>query len=299
MKIKKLIAAALSAAILGSAASVPVFAAEDTATVSASVAAQVRSNNAEWTSMHTNGSKIVTSGDIETSGISSGNPVYFSAFYYFDADSIPDGATIKSATIDMYQGSQPFSDKDFAVAAVEIPADVNDISSIWNSVSAVMSPNNAADTTVTATMQKLEDNKTRVMRADVTSIINSGADKFAFVTYNQQRDDGNRRLCEKATLTITYEYDDTQPETPTASIVENSVFTENGTGDYAEDVATGFIAEIKTTADSAAAAKLGVKVGNDDKGTRNITQISGGASAYYNVIINGINSADDVTLYVQ
>lgn len=90
-----------------------------------------------------------------------------------------------------------------------------------------------------------------------------------------------------------------EAEAPTVSIVQDSITIEYGTGDYASDVATGFIAEIKTTADSAAASALGVKVGDMDKGTKTITPVSGGASAWYKVIVKDISSADNVTVYVQ
>lgn len=309
MRSKKLIAFASALTMLGSlAAAVPASAATGSTTVTASVAAQVRSAKADWSTMNAGGTKFVPdesgNNNIETTGYNRSTKAntYFSAFYYFDAsDEIPEGATITSASIDIYQGENKFSGKDFAVASVAIPSDLTLTSSVWESVSAVMSPNNAASTTVNATMVELHDEaKNRTMRADVTSLIDKGADEFAFTSYNIDRKDSNRQLSGTATLTIAYEYDDEPaPVSPTVSIVDGSVVTENGTGDSESEVATGFIAEIKTTADSAAASALGVKVGDMDKGTKTITPVSGGASAWYKVIVKNISSADNVTVYVQ
>ncbi len=79
-----------------------------------------------------------------------------------------------------------------------------------------MSPNNAAENKVTAEMVELYDEaENRVMRADVTNIIDATATEFAFTAYNTMRTDGRRFISGKASLTVTYAYDDTPTEEPT------------------------------------------------------------------------------------
>ena len=290
MKPKKLIAAAAAFAVLGSFAVMPASAAENTVKISASVAAQVRSDNAEWTLKNKNTKIVSETDDIETTGKSGQNPVYFSAYYYFDTSGIPDGATITSATLDIYQGSEPFSKKTFSVASAEVPDDPNDIDMIWSSVSGVMGPDNCAASAADAEMVELSKvPDIRVMRADVTDFVSDGADAYSFIAYNKQRDDGNRRLSGKATLDITYTYTE-----PIAGIIEGSKTTADAPDGSS---AAGFIAEVKTT--DIAATALGIKVGGTDKGAKAITTMSGGGSAFYKVIVNGADSADNITVYVR
>lgn len=310
MRSRNLIAFASALAMIGSlAAAVPASAATGSTTVTASFAAQVRSANADWSTMNAGGTKFVPdengNNNIETTGYNNRTEAntYFSAFYYFDAsDEIPEGATITSASIDIYQGENKFSRKDFAVASVAIPSDLTSTSSVWESVSAVMSPNNAASTTVNATMVELHDEAAnRTMRADVTSLIDTGADEFAFTSYNIDREDGNRQLSGTATLTITYEYDDepAPPVSPTVSIVDGSVVTANGTGDHTSDVATGFIAEVVTA--DVAATKMGVTIDeNDEREPQNITTLTN-ATAYFKVIVQNVSETnpDNIHVYVQ
>lgn len=309
MRSRNLIAFASALAMIGSlAAAVPASAATSSTTVTASVAAQVRSANADWNTMNAGGTKFVPdengNNNIETTGYNSRTEAntYFSAFYYFDAsDEIPEGATITSASIDIYQGETKFSGRNFAVASVAIPSDLTSTSSVWESVSAVMSPDNAASTTVNATMVELHDEAAnRTMRADVTSLIDTGADEFAFTSYNINREDGNRQLSGTATLTITYEYDDEPaPVSPTVSILDGSVVTANGTGDHTSEVATGFIAEVVTA--DVAATKMGVTIGeNDEREPQNITTLTN-ATAYFKVIVQNVSETnpDNIHVYVQ
>lgn len=310
MRSRNLIAFASVLTMIGSlAAAVPASAATGSTTVTASVAAQVRSANADWSTMHDKSSIVEKNEDIETSGKAKDTDgeeyqVYFAAFYYFDAPEIPDGAKITSAVLDMYQPteiSKQFSNKTFAVSSVAIPEEKEDINSIWTSVSDVMNPNNAADNTVNADMVQISDEpRTRVMRADVMDIIDTSATEFAFTSYNTERYDSNRRLSGTATLTITYEYDDEPaPVSPTVSIVDGSVVTANGTGDHTSDVATGFIAEVVTA--DVAATKMGVTIGeNDEREPQNITTLTN-ATAYFKVIVQNVSETnpDNIHVYVQ
>lgn len=149
------------------------------------------------------------------------------------------------------------------------------------------------------TDSKIDANYTLTKSSDNTTSsieLNEGgtAVEYAGVFIDNNNNSRRDSIIKELKVTYAVEVDD-----PTVSIVDGSVVTENGTGDSESEVATGFIAEIKTTADSAAASALGVKVGDMDKGTKTITPVSGGASAWYKVIVKNISSADNVTVYVQ
>lgn len=311
MKLKKLIAAASALTLLGSlAVAVPASAAEGSTTVIASVAAQVRSQNEEWNLMHANGTKFVPdsngNNNIETSGANNNGSVYFSAFYYFDASELlPEGATITSATIDMYQGDNKFSGKTFAVASAEIPENTSSKDSVWSSVAEVMSSgntDNTAATIVDTTMVVLEDEaNNRVMRANVTDLIDDKtATEFAFVSYNKERNDSNRQLSGTATLTITYEYEETvtpDPTAPTVSIVDGSRVEASGTGEYEDEVATGFIAKVE--AFGTAPEKMGVTVNSVAREEQGMPTVITTGTAYFKVIVSAAAAEDSIEVYVD
>ena len=299
MKLKKLIAAASALTLLGSlAAAVPASAAEGSTTVTASVAAQVRSQNEKWSSMHENGTKFVPesngNNNIETSGKNNNGFVYFSAFYYFDAIDIPEDATIKSATIDITQGTNKFKQKPFEIASVTIPEDLENLNDIWDSVSAVMGPNNKANNVVET--KDIDPNGDTTLQADVTSIIDKEATTFAFVAYNKQRDDSNRQLSGTATLTITYEYEETVTPDPTVSIVDGSRVEASGTGEYEDEVATGFIAKVVTK--DVAAKSMNVTVNDKYRTAQTITTLTN-TTAYFKVIVSDAAAEDSIEVYVD
>lgn len=302
MKLKKLIAAASALTLLGSlAVAVPASAATGSTTVTASVAAQVRSSDAEWKTKNAGGTKFVPdsngNNNIETSGKNNNGPVYFSAFYYFDAIDIPEDATIKSATIDITQGTSKFKQKPFEIASVTIPEDLENLNDIWDSVSAVMGPNNKANNVVET--KDIDPNGDTTLQADVTSIIDKEATTFAFVAYNKQRDDSNRQLSGTATLTITYEYEETvtpDPTAPTVSIVDGSRVEASGTGEYEDEVATGFIAEVVTK--DVAAKSMNVTVNDEDRTAQTITTLTN-ATAYFKVIVSDAAAEDSIEVYVD
>ena len=62
--------------------------------------------------------------------------------------------------------------------------------------------------------------------------------------------------------------------------------------------ATSFFAEL--TANDFSISKIGVKVNeNDDRGTRDITRITGTGSVYVGIIVNNTKENDEITLYVD
>lgn len=108
------------------------------------------------------------------------------------------------------------------------------------------------------------------------------------------------------TLTRTYTASE-EPETPTftASVVENSFGTVNGTIDYADTKASYFLANITSNRDNAALNSLSLKVGETDKGTKNFVDpviiLDKNAGVYFGIIVNNttITDANTITMTAE
>ncbi len=83
---------------------------------------------------------------------------------------------------------------------------------------------------------------------------------------------------------------------PTATIVESTKAVYNGTGEYAAQTAVGFVAEL--IANDGSINALGVKVGNDDRGTQPITVLTN-ATAHVGVVVKDADADSAIDLYIK
>ena len=187
----------------------------------ASVAAQVRASgvneNGEWTGMNSRSSKIVESGDLESTAKSN-----FGIFYYFDKIELPEDAIVTNVTITAYQGSSKFSGKPFVMLHTENPADKTKIADIFEvsktAANVAFSSKStteeiAAVTVGTTTMTELTDDAGIKMgeRTESVEITGDNIAKFfnendanSYFLYNKDRTDGNRKYSTKAEITVEY-----------------------------------------------------------------------------------------------
>lgn len=88
-----------------------------------------------------------------------------------------------------------------------------------------------------------------------------------------------------------------EPVTPafTAEVVDDSFVTANGTGDYADETATGFIAKIGSTIGDTKLTSLSLSINDENKGTQNFTTdiTPNGSDVYVGIIVNQEVKADD------
>lgn len=174
----------------------------------AETAAQIRGDGG-WTNQNKTGSKIIGENDcIETTT----DGQYFGGYYYFDID-IPEDATVTSATLTVEKcllgkegthtndHSGGFKNRPFNVAMLDTPADTDDTTSIWTSVSSLMT--SESKTTARISDSVSGDDKSPLV-GDVKSVIRAGADGIALFVYNATESDRNRPLSGNATLEISY-----------------------------------------------------------------------------------------------
>lgn len=88
-----------------------------------------------------------------------------------------------------------------------------------------------------------------------------------------------------------------EPVTPafTAEVVDDSFVTANGTGDYADETATGFIAKIGSNTRNTKLTSLSLSINDENKGTQNFTTniAPNGSDVYVGIIVNQEVKADD------
>lgn len=88
-----------------------------------------------------------------------------------------------------------------------------------------------------------------------------------------------------------------EPVTPafTAEVVDDSFVTANGTGDYADETATGFIAKIGSNTRNTKLTSLSLSINDENKGTQNFTTdiTPNGSDVYVGIIVNQEVKADD------
>lgn len=227
LNFKRIISFVAAAAMALSSFSMLTVSAENEETVispivqTASVAAQVRASgvneNGEWTGMNSSSSKIVESGDLESTAKSN-----FGIFYYFDKIELPEDAIVTNVTITAYQGSSKFSGKPFVMLHTENPADKTKIADIFEvsktAANVAFSSKStteeiAAITVGTTTMTELtEDSGTKTgERTESVKITGDNIAKFfnendanSYFLYNKDRTDGNRKYSTKAEITVEY-----------------------------------------------------------------------------------------------
>ncbi|MDD6485098.1 MAG: hypothetical protein PUF72_11120 [Clostridiales bacterium] len=87
----------------------------------------------------------------------------------------------------------------------------------------------------------------------------------------------------------------------TASVVPDTFFTVNGTGEYATETASGFIAEITSDKSGASPTSLTLYVNEVDKGTQNFKNISGiTGNIHVGIIVSGIiKDENDISMTVK
>lgn len=185
----------------------------------ASVSAQLRASglsdgvDAEWVNMHSGSSKIVESGDLETTANK-----HFGVFYHFDKIDFPEDAIVTKVTIAAYQGSSKFSGKPFVMLHTENPNDKTSINDIFK-VSAEAKNivfNNTSDEEVAVIkvgetkMTELKDDDNN--RTESVEITGENIEKYfnentanSYFMYNKDRGDtGKRTYSAKAEITVEY-----------------------------------------------------------------------------------------------
>lgn len=99
----------------------------------ASVSAQVRATNGEWTNMNSNSTKFVEG----TSAIEVNGGSYMGAFYSFDHLDLPEGAEIKSVSLTMTRALN-YKNIYFTVLRTETPNDLTSAASVFSVISAAV-----------------------------------------------------------------------------------------------------------------------------------------------------------------
>ena len=95
-----------------------------------------------------------------------------------------------------------------------------------------------------------------------------------------------------------------EPVTPafTAEVVDDSFVTANGTGDYADETATGFIAKIGSNTRNTKLTSLSLSINDENKGTQNFTTdiTPNGSDVYVGIIVNQeVNADDNISITVE
>ena len=95
-----------------------------------------------------------------------------------------------------------------------------------------------------------------------------------------------------------------EPVTPafTADVVDGSFVTANGTGDYADETATGFIAKIGSTIGDTKLTSLSLSINDENKGTQKFTTdiAPNGSDVYVGIIVNQeVNADDNISITVE
>ncbi len=161
----------------------------------ASVAAQLRGSDADWTSKNSNSTKFVTSGDMENTATA-----YFGSFYHFDRIILPSDAIVTKVTITVNQGSLTFSGKPFVVVHTENPADLANIDNVFNTVktarATALNAETAAEVVAGETKTTVLDNgrteSIELTGENIEKYFNSKAANSYFM-YNKDTADTNKR----------------------------------------------------------------------------------------------------------
>lgn len=103
---------------------------------------------------------------------------------------------------------------------------------------------------------------------------------------------------------VEYTYNVNIPEGPafTAEVVDDSFVTANGTGDYVDETATGFIAKIGSTIGDTKLTSLSLSINNENKGTQDFTTdiTPNGSDVYVGIIVNQeVKADDDISITVE
>ena len=152
-----------------------------------------------------------------------------------------------------------------------------------------------------ASYQKIDDNYTLTRAADNTSSSIELKEEGTAKEYVGIFIDNNNNLARDSVIneiTVTYEVEveDPEPEAPTVSIVDDSKVTENGTGEYEDEVATGFIAKVVTK--DVAAKSMNVTVNDKYRTAQTITTLTN-TTAYFKVIVSDAAAEDSIEVYVD
>ncbi len=325
MKLKKLIAAASALTLLGSlAVAVPASAATEERTVTLPDEATryivQRSTNGGNSYSATNGARAVTNvnGGTFMFGVKAQDDnLYRVMSETRDITALSDGNDGTGITLGNTNSIYIPFDEPVAVTKVEVKSSSNpyivalvengDITdenvNVANETDAVL-PIVSSDNWYRinrASYQKIDDNYTLTRAADNTSSSIELKEEGTAKEYVGIFIDNNNNLARDSVIneiTVTYEVEveDPEPEAPTVSIVDDSKVTENGTGEYEDEVATGFIAKVVTK--DVAAKSMNVTVNDKYRTAQTITTLTN-TTAYFKVIVSDAAAEDSIEVYVD
>ncbi len=331
MKLKKLIAAASALTLLGSlAAAVPASAATEERTVTLPDEATryivQRSTNGGNSYSATNGARAVTNknGTTFTFGVkvhdnqNGTDNLYRVISASKDITALSDGNDGTGITLGNTNSIYIPFDEPVAVTKVEVKSSSNpyivalvengDITdknvNVANETDAVL-PIASSDNWYrinSSSYQKIDDNYTLTRTAGNTSssieLKDDGtAVEYAGIFIDNNNHADNSSVINEITVTYEVEVEDPEPEAPTVSIVDSSRVTENGTGEYAGEVATGFIAKVE--AFGTAPKKMGVTVNDVAREEQDMPTVVTEGAAYFKVIVTNADAEDVINVYVD